>query len=260
MKYISFSFDDSRLDTYTVAYQIMKKYNIKGTVNVISDFVLNPHKYDMFASAKNPMTKEQLLVWQVEGNEIACHGSTHINTREDVLENIRELREMGLCVDKIGFASPQSDLCENNFKSTGIEDLYNEGTLSYIRTGVQVRRNGIFYILLCVLERLFHSDWLYWLLNKKNVFCANNVKPLIQSVAIKSYTKPSQIMYLIDKIADEDNVILMFHSVLYESDCGYGTDYYYWDAGNFEQLCKELAKREDIIVLTTMEMIEKVRK
>ena len=114
-KRVAFSFDDAREDTYTRALPILKKYGFPATVNVISDFVLHPEGYREFGSANNrAMTAEQLLDWQRCGMEIACHGSTHENTTEDVLRNIAELQAMGLDTEGIGFASPHSGLTREN--------------------------------------------------------------------------------------------------------------------------------------------------
>lgn len=258
MKYISFSFDDSRVDTYTVAYPIMCEFGIKGTVNVISNFVINPEKWEGFPSARNPMTVEQLLLWQEKGNEIACHGSSHMNTREDVLNNCRELETLGLKTGVIGFASPNSEVHMGNLDSTGIGSLLDEGIIAYIRSGEQVRRNGIVYMVMCVLERLFHSKRLFWYLNKNNIFTCD--KRIIKAIAIKSYTKPKQINYLIEKMQNEENAVFMFHSILNKQMPGYGKDFYYWDSEYFARLCNDLVNRDDVKILTTLEQIERVRK
>ena len=87
--------------------------------------------------SKLPMTANQLMEWQKAGNEIACHGSTHQNTKDDVIRNIIELSGLGIDTTKIGFASPNSTLTIDNMQSLGIEKLYDDGKLSYLRSGIQ---------------------------------------------------------------------------------------------------------------------------
>lgn len=122
MKFVNLSFDDGRSDTYEVAFPIIKKYGLKATVNIISEYITNPSKYH-FGSAPKAMNKEQILTWQKEGFEVASHGRTHSNTKEDVLDNINDLKSFGINVEKIGFASPSSELTSKNIQSTGISEL-----------------------------------------------------------------------------------------------------------------------------------------
>lgn len=106
-RYIILSFDDGRADTYTNAWPILKQYGLTATLNVVSDFVLHPEQYTEFSSGGNlVVTPEQLREWQASGMEIACHGSTHKNTVEDILTNSEELRDMGLSVEKSGLPVP----------------------------------------------------------------------------------------------------------------------------------------------------------
>lgn len=146
MKYVNLSFDDGRSDTYDIAFPILKKYGLYATVNIISNFVLESEKYQ-FKSATKAMTIEQILNWQQNGYEVACHGKTHSNTVEDVVQNIRELKQFGVNTTEIGFASPSSEITPENVKRMGILSLKERGILSYIRSGVQIRRGGGYNVL-----------------------------------------------------------------------------------------------------------------
>ena len=77
-KTVVLSFDDGREDTYTNAWPILKQYGLRGTINVVTDFIRYPERYQEFSSA-------------------------------------------------------------------AIRALVEKGTLSYIRTGIQVRREGLRY-------------------------------------------------------------------------------------------------------------------
>jgi peptidoglycan/xylan/chitin deacetylase (PgdA/CDA1 family) len=235
MKYVVFSFDDSREDTYTVAYGIMRKYGIKATVNVITEFVNSPEQFGGF--------------------EIACHGDSHKNTDKDVLLNIEKLKGMGVAIAGIGFASPNSYITEGNINDTGIDKLLSQGIISYIRTGMQIRREGIIYGLVSVLERFTHSKEMFYKLNKKNIISDVGKIMLLPSVAIKDYTTVTQIKYLLSRLKENESAILMFHSILNFEDMGYGKDHYYWDSGKFDALCSWLVNDSSFKVITTRELM-----
>lgn len=255
MKYIVFSFDDARADTFEIAKPILQKFGYTGTVNVISDFVLNPSKYKS-GSLSTAMTIKQVLEWQQWGGEVACHGSTHQNSVEDIYKNIDELQSMGVDVSRIGFASPTSWLTLANLKSTGIQKLIIENTLFYLRSGIQVRREGLAYCFLSLVERFTHGKRLYYILNKQNIIHKSKKYEIYPSAAIKDYTTLEQIEYLINTIKDEDALIIMFHSILTKGNPLYGADHYYWDAYKFYRLCEWLSKHDDIKVLNTIELVD----
>ena len=253
MKRIVFSFDDGRLDTYTTAYPIMRKYGLPFTLNVTTDFVSHPERYTNFGSADNKsMRSEQVLDCYQNGVEIACHGHTHQNTAKDVLDNIAALAEMGVDVSGVGFASPNSEVTEDN--CADIKKLLTDGTLGYIRSGRQVRREGIVYTVLTLLERFTHSKWLFYKLNKRNII-AKGQTGILMSVGITAGTKIQQIRFLIEKLPDDASLILMFHSVLSRSDACYGKDAWYYDIADFETLVAALAANPRIQVCTTKEIV-----
>ncbi len=254
MKYICFSFDDARSDTYDVAFPIMKKYGIKATLNVISDYVIAPQNYS-FASAPKAMTKEQILAWQDAGHEVACHGKTHHNTVKDILDNIEDLKTFGVDVSGIGFASPNSELTADDIQATGIGELKRDGTIAYIRSGIQVRREGSLYMMGAVLEKITHSKRLYWELNKKNIVEPDGLPDVIPSVAVKGHTTVAQILYLIERMGDDRATVLMFHSILQNSLLEKKKTQYCWSAESFEDLCKYLALSQDIKTITTRELV-----
>ena len=121
------SFDDAREDFYTRAYPLLQEKNLTATLNVTSGFVLFPEKFTQFRSSDNcAMTPENVVECQNNGIEIALHGSMHLNTKQDVLQNIEELKSMGVSVNNIGFASPCSHITFENKNDDGIWDLINK--------------------------------------------------------------------------------------------------------------------------------------
>lgn len=258
MRFVVFSFDDARSDFYTRAFPILKKYNIPSTLNVITNFLSDKEKKSRinFPSSNSGMTKENLLECYESGLiEVACHGANHLNTKEDIINNIESLLNLGI-KGPFGFASPNSVITENNKNDNGIWDLIKEGKLQYVRSGIQIRREGGFYTALSLVDRFLHSDVIYYYLNQRNIitkFDSLNTH-IVPSVAVFSYTRRHQIESLIEKQKDSTAIILMFHSVLRPGDECYGCDKYYWDAKEFESLCSFIKRQNDVRVCMTKDL------
>ncbi len=251
IKEVSFSFDDGRYDTYTRAYPILKKFGYTATINVVTDFIRGG-TYTGFASAQNrPVSVEQLLRLQSEGWEIACHGAHHENSTEDIIQNIADLEQMGIDTDNIGFASPGSFLTLEN--SEQVQRLMKDGVISYIRSGTQVRREGILYAGLTYVNRKIHNPKLFLYLNKKNII-GKGRKTIFPSVAITRDNTVRQVRYFLEK-ATGDAVIIMMHSILKESDLGYGSDNWWWAVRRFNGLCEYLSTN-DYRVVRTRDIVE----
>ena len=254
-KTIAFSFDDGRRDTYTNAFKILNDRSIPFTINVATDFVLNESKYSEFLSADNrSMTPDQLLECYKSGVEIACHGHTHKNTESDILDNIAALRSIGIDADIFGFASPNSYITENNLSE--ISSLISDGKIAYVRSGIQVKREGFLYSVMTYVERKIHSPWLYYILNRRNII-KRTKSSIIPSVAITRYTTLKQLLYFIKKMNDNDAVIFMFHSVIDSTEQGYGLDNWYFDKQKFANLCDSLKSSGDIYFSTVRELHSK---
>lgn len=255
MKKIVLSFDDSREDFYTRVFPLLKKYNIPATLNVISGFVNGTAKINMPSADNKAMTSSQVVECQESGLvEIACHGATHDNTKEGVLRNIEDMKTWGINVEGIGFASPTSILTNENIHATGIDSLVDNGTLSYVRSGIRTRREGLVYSAFTLIDSKIRSSCLFYRLNKRCII-GNNSPKILPSVAVNYYHTTPQVKKLIAKIHDGDAVILNFHSVLQKSDVGYGRDKFYWEESKFEALLKELKSDNSVNVLTTKDLL-----
>lgn len=255
MKKVVLSFDDSRSDFYTRAYPILSRYHLTSTLNVISSFVKGIGDIS-FPSAQTACTEEQLCQLQKSGIvEIACHGANHLNTAADVKSNIEDLRGFGINVRGIGFASPNSVLTRINKNDDGIWGMVQRGELSYVRSGIQIRREGYWYAFESLLNRFIHSPKLFYRLNKRNILSDKGDK-FLSSVSVYSYTTLSEIKYLINQMPDKCAIILMFHSILNPSDEGYNKDKYYWPENRFEALCSYLIGCKEVKVCKTNELLK----
>lgn len=257
MKKIVLSFDDSREDFYTRVFPLLKKYNMPATLNVISGFVNGTAKMNMPSADNKAMTKEQVVECQQSGLvEIACHGAVHDNTKEGVLQNIEDMKAWGVNVEGVGFASPTSILTKDNIHATGIDSLVENGTLSYVRSGIRTRREGLVYSAFTLLDSKIHSGCLFYHLNKRCII-GNDCPTILPSVAINCYHTLAQVRKLIAKMHDGEAVILNFHSVLQKGDTGYGKDKFCWDERRFEELIKELNTDISLNVVTTKDLLKK---
>ena len=255
MKNIVLSFDDGRWDTYERALPVLSHYGLVCTINVISDFVLHPEHYHLSCCKKGSMTKQQVLEAQERGMEIACHGQKHKNDVDGIINCIAELNEMGVNTDNIGFASPESVLTLNNYGD--VRSLKENGGLSYIRSGVQLKREGYLYAGLTIANRYIHSKMLFQGLNKRWMINNNQKYEILPSVSITSDIMPTQIQYLIEHTSNEQSVILMFHSILNPDDPGYGDGIWFWDCKKFEDMCAFFRSNADIDIITTHELLKR---
>lgn len=258
MKTIILSFDDARSDFYSRAFPIMMHYGIPSTLNVITRYMSDmPGSVDRKGKNYAGGSINELLECHKSGLvEIACHGANHQNSQEDILLNIKDLRNIGIHEPCFGFASPGCGVTEQNKFENGIWNLVETGQLLYVRSGISIRREGRLYALLSLVDRYIHSKRLFRYLNLRNIvldkdyLCAH----VLPSTTIFSYTKLTQVEYFIDNMPDSSIAILMLHSVLRKEDEGYGYDRYYWDADTFESFCVWLKLQSDIRICMTKDL------
>lgn len=126
---IVISVDDGRRDAFRLYTEVLKKYNIPATFNIVSGWVdhNNTGERSITINELKQMQKDSLV-------EIAGHGYSHKNTDEDITKD-RELLYswLDLKEEKIGFASPGSGM-KNDFIKENEQHLKDMGFL-YIRTG-----------------------------------------------------------------------------------------------------------------------------
>lgn len=248
MRNIILSFDDGCRDFYTVAYPILKKYDLTATVNIITQHTKYAEETD---ENSRYMTVENLLELEKNGIEIACHGRSHENTIQDITDNIDDFKKMGISVESIGFASPGSGITMENVSS--IDLLVKNNTISYIRSAFTPYKYGRFMVFLNNFMEKSQSKKLFYLLNKKN-FIKEFDYPLFPSVVITSYTTMKQLKYLLSKMPDNTSVIIMFHHIYRKTDKGYGKSVWFWDADLLCEFC-EYIKKENFNCIRNIELI-----
>lgn len=246
MKYVVFSFDDGRKDFYTYALPILKKYNMGATLNVISDFV-GGHAPSGFLSSENEfMTFDEIYDSYTYGIEIGNHSKNHTNELE-MVDGFR-LDDKNDEKKKYGFASPGSYVCNKNIDS--YYEFVKDGKLLYIRSGRQIKRDGLFHAVLYVLLTKIKSPFLFWLYQKRNIINLKKDYKFYPSLAADSLTTAKEMKYVISRMKDNYAAIFMFHSILPKTALGYGKDKWFNDIDDFEEICKFCSEHKEIQVVT----------
>lgn len=158
-KQIIITFDDGYEDNYKYALPILKKYNFKAVIYLVSH--LDYNRWDV-ENISNPekrcelMSKEQLLDMQKYGIEFGGHTKTHVKlsrieveeAREEIIES-KETLENLLGKKLISFAYPYGDL-NDRIKQITEEAGYkfavatDSGSVCFSDDLFQIRRIGIF--------------------------------------------------------------------------------------------------------------------
>ncbi len=257
-KYVVLSFDDGRKDTYFNAAKIMESNGLVGTINVTTDFIENPQKYNSFGCSNgSSMSIDNLIELDRKGFEIANHSNTHTNDKEDILAANVKLSAWGIDTNQIGFASPCSSVNAKNQKSYNILELIDKRELLYLRTGVQIRKQTIFYQLLYIICYFLKSNYIFYILNKKHIFSMRKPSKILSSVGIIKNNNIEQIIYLIDKMPDDHCIILNFHSIFERYQAEYNFDKWVWDKEKFIELCKWLSNNNNVKVINNRDVYER---
>lgn len=247
-KFICFSFDDGRKDTFLTAIPILLKHHFTASIHVVTSFcekgLSGTNSFlsscDSFMSVKDCLNAKSL------GFEISSHSDTHTNDYFDIVESLNKLNVWGITKfgQQVGFASPNSEIEQET-----IEKII--GKVSYIRVGTKVRKRRIIDILIYIINSFFHNKKLFYLFNKRYIFNPKvGFNSCLPSVTIKSNTTIKEILYLVDKMNDEEALILNFHSIIYSNNSGYKKDVWFYDAQRFDELCNILASKNNVLVLS----------
>lgn len=257
-RYIILSFDDGRKDTYTNAVPIMLENDITATINITTSFLEYPYTCGLFPDVvERAMSIENLVEIQNKGFEIGNHGAYHKNTVEDIEIANKKLEEWGIKTENIGFASPYSYITDEN--KSELFELIKKKKISYIRSGIQIRREKIFSKILYILERITRSSFLFYQINKKNIFNILKKEDVLKGITINNTTTFKQIQNLIEKMPNNTYIILNFHSILSKEEKGYD-DKWSWDKKKFKKLCKYLKNTEDIKLIKTIDLVKEGNK
>lgn len=253
---VCFSFDDGRLDNYTIAYPILKKYGLSATFNITTGYIEGKLEEGKLTHAK-PMTVEMTRnLYQDKNIEIACHGYWHLNTFDDIIEGERRL-----CADlnisqlysggPIGFASPGSslDLCYYSI----IKKNLKKHNIVYVRLSQRYLSMKLIKVLLRKLARLCHLP-LFFRLSYQDSLLDRIEDDIIYSVPIMASTTVSEIKELINyAIKEKKSCVLMWHSIVPDEDI---VDNFDFSKEKFERLCHWLKYKQELGTLFVAKTID----
>ena len=260
MKYVIFSFDDGRNDQYEIGYKVLKEYGFPATINVVSSFVdLGVGDFDTIGN--KAVLWDEVVEMANGGWEIACHGAEHDNSVEGAFAWLgNESIIKNGWNEAPGFASPGSGLTESNCDE--IRRLAKDGKLSYIRSGKQTRREGLWYIVKTVVNRYLKSRRLFVAMNRDCILKASDREKylagdkIIMSVGITAYDTADEVKALIDEVRDDEAVILMMHSIVDDAEARKATDRWYWETSKLREVCEYISRMADVRVVTTREWLK----
>lgn len=251
---VTLSFDDGRVDTYTVAKEILEKNNIPATINIATGYI---EGNVAIGTNTPPMTKENVI--ELASNdlfEIAAHGDLHKNDFDDIAVGREKLLSWLGKDGKIGFASPESVMTVDyiNEHKEEIEKIgFFYARTSHTHQKKRFRKIKILFRKaarvtgLRIPYRIAYSD-----LTVVDDFA-------VTSIPIFSFTRFEQLQSIIRLAVRRGTLLtLMFHSVCKPGDSGYENIYSYdWD--EFTRLVSYLAKMRDtgkLQIMTTEKALE----
>lgn len=255
MKYISFTFDDGRIDNYNIALPIMKKYNLTATLFCTTGYVDGSFKHNGWKSSPGAISVDSLKELQKEGWEIALHGDCHTTDLQDTIESKNKLEKWGIGNGEYGFSIPNSNATQEK-----IEEIKNSGLVSYIRKGRNINTKSLRARILFGLYTYLNSNKAYRKFNLPNI----NTLPLkdpydICSVVVRSGDRPKHLLDFLEVVPDNTWTVLMLHSILPATHKKHNLDPWSFSEESFLELCKGVSALQESGVYRVVTMQDMVR-
>lgn len=259
---IAFSFDDGRLDNYTNAHPILKKYHLPATFNITSGYIKNEIDREFFKFPL-PMTESMVQELYADGHyEIAGHGCKHINTVEDIVTGIQDLCQMlhteQLTGEGNGFASPGSDLTKEMYN--GMKSVLDANHFCYVRISCRYKSHSKLKRYLRKASRIVKWPWIYKVAYQDTLM--DKVEDnILYSIPVLSSVTTKQMKAVIQAAIEQKKVcVLMFHSIIPRESIRNSWDY---PTDSFESICKLLSgyqEKKQLEVTTVMSAYSLLKK
>ncbi len=254
--YVCFSFDDGRIDNYTIAYPILKKYQLPATFNITTGYVEGKFQKGRLTYA-DPMNMQMVTeLFHDHHLEIAGHGYWHMNTVEDIAQGITELKyHLNAPEGAInGFASPGTGL-DMSYYHEHKQELSDYG-IEYIRLSLRYLSNRHIKTFIRKVSRVLSFPMLYRLAYQDTLM--DTVEDgIVYSVPVLSSISVSQLKALISYAIKHKKVcILMLHSIVED---GMVRDNWDYEKSKFESFCHYLSvmqQQEQMEVVTSQKAYE----
>lgn len=258
MKYVSLTFDDGRSDNYEIAFPIMQRYGLIGTLYCTTGYIDGSwQKPKEWRSAGKAISIEHVKRLRAAGWELGIHGDKHITEADDAYIALRKMHLWDGGESICGFSMPNSIAQKEKLDSL-INALF-DNEIMYIRKG---RKNDLSKLSTKALFGCYSylgSQMAYNAFNSQNITSIHRIdRKNIYSVVIRNNDNPQMIIDFVKRIPDETWVVFMLHSILPQSHPLYGTDPWNWSSDRFEKFCsnlKMLADEKCVDVKTVAEVV-----
>lgn len=239
---IGLSFDDGRIDNYTLLRPLLERYNLPATFNITTGYVLGKLNPGNPTDVK-PMDMD--MVKALNDNplfEIAGHGWAHKNSIEDIHEGFDDLKHR-LGVEKLtelgdGFASPGTGLATETWQKLTAE---SNSDLKYARVSLRYTSHAKLKTLIRKVSRLTKCPLLYRLAYQDTLMDGVEDGKLYSVPVLASITI-NELKALIDySVKHRKACVLMFHSIVPDGQVHDNWDY---EESIFSELCQYLKEGE----------------
>lgn len=239
---IGLSFDDGRIDNYTLLRPLLERYDLPATFNITTGYVLGKLNPGNPTDVK-PMDMD--MVKELSRNplfEIAGHGWAHKNSIEDIHEGFDDLKRR-LGVEKLtelgdGFASPGTGLAVETWRQLVAE---SGSSLNYARVSLRYTSHAKLKTLIRKVSRV--TKWpLFYRWAYQDTLMDGVEDGKLYSVPVLASISISELKALIDySVKHRKACILMFHSIVPDGQVHDNWDY---EEGPFSELCQYLKEEE----------------
>lgn len=258
--YISLSFDDGRIDNHSVAYPILKKYNLPATFNITTGYVEGKFDKGRLTNAA-PMTVDMVKeLYDDTLMEIAGHGYWHSNTVEDITHGITTLRTyLGDAAKKRirGFASPGTNLSLDYYHANK-QELKAQG-IDYVRLSLRYKRFPLLKTYIRKASRVVSLPWLYRLAYQDTLM-DSITDDILYSIPVLSCISVGELKAVINyAVKKRQACVLMLHSIVADDSI---TDNWDYPASQFDKLCSFLAnmqQQDKLQVLTSNDVYHRLK-
>jgi len=259
---VSISFDDGREDTYRVAYGIMKRYGLAGTIHVTTGYVDKTWENGKFNSSAGPLKIEELKEMKACGFEISSHGDKHMTGKKDLQDSLKKLKEWDLIGEQAGFSIPKSQLSEQ--EKEVFSGFLKENGILYMRGGRSSKCYSLESKAFYALYNAMKLQKFYDLFNCHNLMDLEGSGSFsrydLHSVVIKGGDDPHMVSQFIEQnAAGKSWIILMLHGIQNKGDENYEKDQWSWSSDKFEQLCSQLKEMSDAGRISVVTIMDGVR-
>ena len=234
------SIDDGNADDFRIYENVLLKYNLGATFNVVSGWI----------NGGNSLTKEQLrTIYNNPLMEIAAHGYSHKNDDEDIKKGIAMLYDwLDIKEKAIGFASPGS-VMKNDFIEENEAHLKDLGLL-YVRTSRNLNPSKRHLEIQNLLKSEGASDYIIENIPQL-IFSFDGLA--VNSAVVLHHTNLEDLYKLVDiAIKEKACIVFMFHRTKKQGELDYDSLWSY-DYDKFEKFVEYLHNKRangEIDVLT----------